>query len=227
MDFSIRNKQNVESRWRKVHEKERAYIRDNKEKTKHFRARICGFLAGDGNLLIAGKNNKHHNTVRFFPDHHSLIKPYIEATLKVYNKKPKIIKKKNYYCLNIDSKPMVEDILSTTTLGTSTWSIPKSLKSNNEKIEWLRAFFDAEAYVHQKYIRVQSVNGEGLKEVKELLGDLNIYSKIYEYMPKQKNHKKVYMLTIIRKKDKLHYKSLIGFNHTTKLKKLNFTLQTR
>lgn len=44
----------------------------------------------------------------------------------------------------------------------------------------LRAFFDSEAYVHPKgKIRVESVNGKGLKEVQKLLLSLGIQSKLY------------------------------------------------
>jgi len=225
MNLSERGKRNVRIRWNRIHQKEIDYIRKNLDKTFNFKSRLCGYLAGDGNILTANGKTCTHYSIRFFPDHSSLIKPFKEAFIKTYNKNPKVKKLKNYYFITIDSKPIVYDLLSLVEFGTSNWSIPNKILTNDKnKIEWLRAFFDAEAHIHEKYIRIQSVNGKGLKQVKELLNQFSINSKIYEYVPKNKKWNKVYILNILRKKDKINYLKLIGFNHTIKLKKLNKNL---
>ena len=224
MNLNKRNKNNVISRWKKVHKEEEKYIKKNKSKTKHLRARLCGFLAGDGNILVAGKGKNKHNTVRFFPDHSSLIKSFEEAILKTYNRSIKIKEKKNHYFITVDSKPIVKDILSLAKFGTYDWNIPEKL-ATLEKIEWLRAFFDCEGYVHKKYIRVQSVNEKGLNEVKDLLESIRINSKMYSHIPKNKKHSEVFILNIGRKEDREKYLELVGFNHTIKFKKLQNQLE--
>jgi intein/homing endonuclease len=221
MNLAKRNRNNAISRWQKIHSQEQKYIDENKDKTKHLKARLLGYIAGDGNILVSGKGKCTHNTLRFYPDHESLIPPFEEAIIKAYNKKLKIRRYSNYFYIWIDSKPLVNDILSFSKLGTLDWELPKKLlKNNKNKIEWLRAFFDAEAHVHKKYIRVQSVNQKGLEEVQGLLKELNIHSKIYYYKPKNPKHNKVFMLTIHRKESQRRYAYLIGFNHMIKLKKL-------
>ena len=206
--------------------KDREYIRKNRNKNLHLKSRLLGYIAGDGNILVSGKGKCTHNTLRFYPDNESLITPYEEATKTIYNKKSKIKKEKNYYSLTIDSKPLIEDITSICDLGTYDWKIPDFvLKETANRIEWIKAFFDAEAYVHNKYIRVQSVNSQGLNQIKYILQNLEIHSRIYEYTPANKKHQKVFMLTIYRNESKKRYLDLIGFNHTIKLKKLKATLQ--
>ncbi len=226
MSLAERNKKNIISRWRKAHLQDREYIRENGNKNLHLKSRLLGYIAGDGNILVSGKGKCTHNTLRFYPDHESLITPYEEAIKTIYNKKSKIKKEKNYYSLTIDSKPLIEDITSICYLDTHNWKIPNFvLKEKINQIEWIKAFFDAEAYVHNKYIRVQSVNSQGLIQIKYILKNLGIHSRIYEYTPTKKEHNKVFMLTIYRNEAKKRYLCLIGFNHTIKLKKLKATLQ--
>ena len=114
----------------------------------------------------------------------------------------------------------MENITKDTEFGVHKWKIPK-LGSQECKREWLRAFFDCEAYVYKKYLRVQSVNRIGIYQVKDLLAEFNIHSNINRYKPNRKNHSEVFMLTIGKKMDKRRYKESIGFNHKIKLKKLD------
>lgn len=95
------------------------------------------------------------------------------------------------------------------------------LSSRKNQIEWLRAFFDCEAYVDKRAIVLKTVNLHGLSQIKVLLNNLEISSRLYQYQPKNKNHKLNHILIIGRKEDRERYKKVIGFNHTTKLKKLD------
>lgn len=226
MDIRERNRKNVLSRWEKHHKKEKEFIEKNKFSTSHLKARLCGFLAGDGNILVSGKGKNKHNTIRFFPDDKSLIESFEEAVQKVYNQKIKIKEARNHFIVTVDSKSLVEDLLSISKFGIYTWEIPKMLNSLTTKTEWLRAFFDCEAHVNQRYIRIQSVNRKGLLEVKKLLTEFQVQSKLYEYSPKNPKHHKVYILNISKKEDRKRYAALIGFNHNIKLKKLDETLLT-
>lgn len=213
MDLAKRNKNNVISRWKKVHDSEREMIvYDSK-----YISRICGFLAGDGCLVES------RSSIRFFPDDESLIGPYVEAMKKVYNKIPSVIKKKNHYEVSITSKVMFEDLVKYCKFSTKKWNLPLEIfKSDEDIIEWIRAFFDAEAHVnmHAKNIKVSSINKDGLIEVKEALIKLGIHSKIYEYSPKNERWSTNYLLIIGRKADLFKYRENIGFNHKSKLSKL-------
>jgi len=225
MDVSERNRNNVLIRWNRKHKADVDYIKNQENRFSDLKSRICAFLAGDGNILSDNGLTCRHNTIRFFPDHISLVKSFEEALLKVYNKRPKIIKKNNYFFITLDSKPVVLDLLSYCNFGKMNWKIPSFVfNSTKNKIEWLRAFFDCEAYVHKNYISVKSVNQKGMNQIRDLLEEFDITSKIYSYKPKNNNWNINYMLRILKKKDREYYARLIGFNHSIKFKKLNKSL---
>ena len=213
MNINERNRNNVISRWEKIHSLERKNINFDSK----YLSRLCGFLAGDGCLTGSRKS------IRFFPDDESLIEPYIEAMKIIYNKEPKTKIKLNHFELSITSKVIFEDLSRISTFGMKKWGVPFNLfNSESDMIEWLRAFFDAEAHVnvHSKHIKVSSVNEKGLNEVNILLDKLGIHTKIYKYQPKNKKWSTNYLLVIHRKKDLEKYGEIIGFNHKIKLSKL-------
>src|SRR4030042_4797211 len=142
MHINERNRRVALSRWAKIHGKEIDFLNENSEKY-YLKARLCGFLAGDGSIMVRKDNDeKIHYVLRFFPDHESLIKPFTESLLEIYNKTPIIKKYQNHYLLICYSKVVVEDLINTTTFGVSKWRIPFNiLKDKKSKIEWLRAFF--------------------------------------------------------------------------------------
>ncbi len=226
MKFSKRNKLNVESRWRKIQEKEKKYIQYNKNKYLHLKARLFGYLAGDGNILIGNRISNFHHTVRFYPDHKSMIKPFCEAFVKVYNKLPKIKKLNTHYFLSVDSKVIVRDIIDNAKFGILNWEVPFNILINkNNKKEWLRAFFDCESYVGKEHIKIQCVNKKGIKQIKQLLSEFSIKSNMYSYIPKNKNWNINYILIIGKKEMRKKYLNTIGFNHQLKLAKLKKTLK--
>lgn len=202
------------------------YIENNKNKYLNLKSRLFGYLAGDGNILIGNRISNFHHTVRFFPDHKSLIKPFCEAFDKVYNKKPKVKELQNHYFLYVDSKIVVQDIINSAKFGVLNWKIPHEMLYNEEnKKEWLKAFFDCESYVGEKYVRLQTVNKIGMKQIKELLKEFGITANSYEYMPKNKNWNLNHILIIGKKYMRKRYLNKIGFNHTLKLNRLKKTLK--
>jgi hypothetical protein len=227
MDICERNRRNICSAWNKRHKKDYDYIEKTENKFILLKSRLCGFLVGDGNLLSDNGTTCRHNTIRFFPDDISLVNAFNEAMFKAYNKVPKVVKKQGYFYVRLESKPVVQDLMKLGKFGKLRWTVPSFVfEDNKNKIEWLRAYFDCEAHVHDKYIRVQSVNKEGLNNVTALLASLGINFRTYTYQPKNKNHNTVYLLTILRKEDQHKYLDLVGFNHTIKLKKLKSTLKS-
>jgi len=101
------------------------------------------------------------------------------------------------------------------------WTIPNFCNSKQKKREWLRAFFDCEAHVNKQSICVQSVNKQGLEQIKQCLQEFNINALTYKYERKQKNWNTNYLLFIFRKKDRQRFLKVIGFTHHKKLERLS------
>lgn len=225
-NFSKRNRKVAISRWKKEEEKYKYHLKSisKSREYKNFKARLMGFLAGDGNVDIRKENkrkNAEHHDVAFYPDHHSMIDSFVESFYFLYLKKPKIVKKDNYYILKVSSKPACLDLIKTATFSTHGWEVPFNfLDTKESKIEWLKAFFDCEAYVGNNNIRVQSVNKEGLQQVKQLLEELKIESKMYKYERKNKKWNTNYVLSINKKSMGIEFLKTVGFNHELKNKKL-------
>ena len=188
-----------------------------------------GFLSGDGSVGIRKENKRNnaiHHDIAFYPDHFSMIGPFIEAFTYLYLKKPLVRKKKNHYSIKVSSKFACLDLIETVDFGLHKWRVPFSfLNTTDSKIEWLRSFFDCEGYVGNRDIRVQSVNKKGLQQVKKLLGELGIESKMYKYERKNENWNTNYILSIMKKDHRKMYLNKIGFNHILKLNKLKLQFQ--
>lgn len=190
------------------------------------RARLCGYLAGDG--AIASRPNTSANSIRydikFAPDDLNMAESFNSAFYKLYGKKFNIIKCKtcNNYQLNGSNKVAYFDLTKIAKFGVHDWRVPFDfLKTKSMKAEWLRAFFDSEAHVGKNKIQLQSVNKAGIYGIKFLLESLGIeVSKIYEYRRKQKNWSINYLLEIRKKASLKKYLKLIGFNHSYKKHKL-------
>lgn len=220
MDLKERNLKNVLSRWKKQHKKELSWIKFH-DNTDTFKARICGYLAGDGSVSIRKEiTGKVHNEIRFFPDHESLIGPYLEAFERTYNKIPRTIKKKNFYEIRINSKIIVYDLLKLCTFGLNSWSTPIFINQKC-KIEWLRSMFDSDAYVGKNGIRLKTVNKKGLESVKKLLHEFGIETSIiYAYSSENKKWNTSYILDIRKIEPMKKFSQLIGFNHKLKQERL-------
>ncbi len=214
MDLSELNRDRVLLRWSRVHSNEKNIIQHDEKSL----ARLCGFLAGDGSVKIRTESSgKIHHTMEFYPDDESLIEPFFQATEKIYGKRGKVERYQNHFRIRYYSKTIVEDILKIATFGIYDWDIPGFIGKKKPLMrEWLRAFFDAEAYVGKSHIKVQSVNGIGLKKVATMLEEFGIIPRFYTYEPKRSNWSKVYILIINKKSDRTMFLNRIGFNHIKK-----------
>ncbi|NYZ79624.1 hypothetical protein H0N95_00040 [Candidatus Micrarchaeota archaeon] len=204
------------------------------DKMNYKKAMIHGFLAGDGTVSIRREHRVPttvHYDIFFYPDHIKLVDLYCAAFEQVYGKKLTLCKRgfENYgncYAIKSCCKKATIDLLSLAPIATYEWRVPFNfLEDKKSKIEWVKAFFDAEAHVSTvKNVRitVQSVNKKGIKDVKKLLEGLGITSsKVYKYKRKQTKWGANYILTIYRKNEVKKYAELIGFNHPEKMSKLN------
>lgn len=224
-NFSKRNRKAVICRWKKEEEMYMRHLKGISESNKYkvLKARLMGFLAGDGTVGIRKENkrkNSTHHDIAFYPDHSSMIGPFIEAFTYLYLKTPLVRKKINHYSVKVSSKFACLDLIKTTEFGLYKWKVPFNfLDTKKSKSEWLKAFFDCEAYVGNNHIRVQSVNKYGLKQVKMLLEELGIESKMYKYERKNKNWNTNHILSINRRM-MAKFLNTVGFNHLLKYKKL-------
>lgn len=220
MGINERNRKNIISRWNKVHKKQIEWLSSVKN-ADELRSLILGYLAGDGHIAIRKENNtdKMHYDLGFYPDHESLIEPFISAFKKLYNKTLNAKKRKNFFEIRITSKVIVNDLLSLGALGTHSWRVPK-LKNNKCKINWLKGMLDADSYIGKNYIRLKTVNKLGMMEIQKLFTDFGIETTIYQYESKNENWNTNYMLDIRKPESLIKFNNLIGFNHREKRLKL-------
>ncbi len=222
-NFSIRNRKAAISRWNKIKQRISANLASmNKRQYVKYKSRLMGFLSGDGGVYVRKeKNGRLHHDIVFFPDHKSMVPLFVEAFKLLYLKKPKTKIMKNFYQVRVQSKNACDDLLKDGKFKTLEWNVPREFLFNKEsKAEWLRAFFDCEGYVSKKRLQIQSVNKEGIYQIKTLLEDFRIESKIYTYKRKNRNWNINYILNINKKDSRQRFLKEIGFNHKIKLMKL-------
>lgn len=220
MNLSFRNKKVAEIRWKKYHNVEEEYIHKNND--LNIKASLCGFIAGDGCINQRKSGKYTYYELRMFPDHLSLVEKLSKDFLQVYNKRPSLKRLNNFYLMRVYSQKVILDLLSYSLFGVKKWIIPPFVFNDlNFKKEWIKSFFDAEAYVNNNYIKVHSINKEGLIQVQNILNnDFEIKSHVYTYFPKEKTYNLQYSLLIMKKTFRIKYANLIGFNHLSKMDKL-------
>ena len=217
------NREKVLVRWRKVHSAEQEYISTHARKNEPLNARIHGYLCGDGSVSIRKerRTGKMHHEIRFYPDHRSMAFSFINAFHLVYGKRLRLKERKNHFLVNINSKVIVNDLLRDGSFSSTGWRVPHWVMHNQENArEWLRAFFDSEAHVNNREIRVQSVNMVGLRQVKSMLVNLGVVCREYSYERKNKNWNVNYHLVISRHTNRYNFLKRVGFNHIKKLSRL-------
>lgn len=107
-----------------------------------------------------------------------LLKEFSKDFWKIYGLKTR--KRPNE--VRAKSKWVFDRLRSLGAGGSYEWFVGKEFRHSNKSVKstWLRAFFDDEATVDTKYrrIRVKNMNMKGLKQVRNLLKNLNIKSNI-------------------------------------------------
>jgi hypothetical protein len=146
-------------------------------------ARIHAHLCGDGSVFIYKTKAKDRNfigTIGYYNKNQKLLDKFRQDFTKLFGVKMKMrnnrevsiksIKRVNYF-LNQFGK-----------FGSKEWRIHDSIKKSNNKIkiEWLKAFFEDEAYLEKRYnrLKIKSMNYYGLKDARELLNSLKIKSSL-------------------------------------------------
>lgn len=224
------SKLGLEARWRKQHSKVRISPILSKEKIS-----INAYLCGDGWIKIRKENKKENNVhyeIKIALDNFDLSKKVVSFFVKEYNIKPVIKYRQGYYEIGIKNKPACLDLLKLSRYNSLNWCMPKNLNPELIK-EWIKCFFDCEAYVspYSQNIQVKSINGNGLLSIRKELELFNIQSKVYgPYKQKSSTpynkHSDYYVLIVPKKDSNLKkYESLISFNHPDKRYNLKKLLQ--
>lgn len=219
INFSLsnRNRKVAINRWSKVNSLKKAFI-EVTSKNKLSYSIMLGFLAGDGSVQKRKIKSGYRYQIDFFPDDKYMLDIFLYCFYDLYYCYPSLKKKVNFYSVRVSSNVIGEYLLNKCNLGTKDWDIPKDINH----VLWLKAFFSCEAYV-SKYIRLQTINGGGMKKISDLLFKFSIDHKFYTYKPKNGNSL-VYIIVIIRKKALKLFYTKIGFFHDKKTLKLKEAL---
>ena len=220
-DYFKLGKIGAKAHWKQVNGPIHEHIRKNHKTLKKEKARLVGFIMGDGCISVLGNiPTRQHHDICFYPDHESMVELFIEDFKKLYLKSPHIRNLGKYYAVRVSSKPACDDLRSFGDFSSLKWKAP-IFSSKGESIEWLKAMFDCEAHISKKDIRIQSVSKNGIDSVKQLLHSFGIDSKAYTYNRKNPNWNTNHILVISRRENIKRYQNLIGFNHKNKHLKLN------
>lgn len=216
MEFTSElQRQRVLARWKRQSEYEQSKAVKDTATRQKLLARLIAYIQGDGSLL------KEHADIMFYPDHRDVAKLFVITFEQLYGRTPRIHPLENHFRVRLKHKAAGKELISLTAFNGLEWHLPSQILSTiDTKREWLRAFFDCEAYVGPRTIVVNSVNETGLREVKQLLSEFGIASRFYVYHRKQKNWNTNYILVIGKKNDRQTFLKRIGFNHPTKQRKL-------
>jgi intein/homing endonuclease len=184
------------------------------------KARIIAHLIGDGALY---KTNHDYVLKYEVVDKYSLDK-FRDDVVSVYGLSPSFgfnvsgKTGKDIPFFRLRSKLAFEDLMRYVNYYSKDWILkPLFLDSSKEiKVEFLRALFDDEGSVIPKgkssLVRLYSINVEGLEQVKKILLDFGIVSKMVGGFGCKRN---VYALVI---KDLKYFSNKIGFGLVSKIR---------
>ena len=145
-------------------------------------ARVHAHLCGDGSVFIyktKEKNRQLRAEIGYYNNNQRLLDNFRSDFSKVFNVKMSMKKKK----VIIKSIKLYNILIERFgSFHSRVWRIPEIIKNSNKelKLEWLKAFFEDEAYHEKRYnrMRIKCMNLNGLKDAKEILDSLNIISRI-------------------------------------------------
>ncbi|MBW2976022.1 hypothetical protein KY347_01095 [Candidatus Woesearchaeota archaeon] len=158
-------------------------------------------------------------SIRYVNTEKKLVGQFIKDIKKVFCRKVTKLRRNEY---EVTAKWIYDIFKETGALKSNNWFIPSNITKSDKAVkkQWLRAFFDDEAYVTKKYKRIvlNIVNKEGLNQIQKLLAEFGINSVLNGPYRYKKYHS--YHLTVCRDSIKKYFE-LIGFSHPKKKKVLS------
>ena len=200
-------------------------------------ARIAAHVCGDGYLCLykckrSVSDLAHHKRkdayrnifqIGYCNTELSLLNTFQSDILKVFTLKTRLMKGNT---IVFNSKRAFERIQFLGGGKSRSWFISKEIinANKNAQIEWIKAFFDDEAYVeiNNNRLCVNSVNKEGLKQVQKMLQNLGIKHVTFNgpYSCAYRDKECIsFRLTVLKRSVK-DYAKIIGFAHPQKIQKL-------
>jgi len=146
-------------------------------------ARVHAHLCGDGSVYIyptREKGRKFIAVVGYYNKNQKLLDKFRKDFSKIFRVKMKM---RNNREVSIRSIRIFKEVTKMFgDFGSKNWRIHNSIKDANDKIklEWLKAFFEDESYHEKRYnrLKTKSMNYDGLKDAKEMLDSLGIFSSL-------------------------------------------------
>jgi hypothetical protein len=146
-------------------------------------SRIHAHLCGDGSVFIFKTKEKDRNFgggVGYYNKNQLLLDKFREDFNKLFGVKMKMRKNKEVIIRSVKrARWFIENFGE---FGSKKWRIPKEIKDSSKeiKLEWLKAFFEDEAYDEKRYnrLKIKSMNQTGLMDAKELLDSIGILSSL-------------------------------------------------
>jgi len=145
--------------------------------------RIHAHLCGDGSVYLyktKAKDRKFIGVIGYYNKNQLLLDRFRSDFSKLFGVKMKM---RENISVSISSIKRVKYFIdSFGRLGSREWRVHDSIKNSCKelKLEWLKSFFEDEAYHEKKEnrLKVKSMNYKGLKDAKDLLDSLSIFSNI-------------------------------------------------
>jgi len=185
------------------------------------RCLLIGYLIGDGWISKRKSKTFWRYDLCFYPDNLEMANSFVQAFEELYGKTLNIKPVPGFLLVRTTHKIAVKDLLAITKYDSLNWELPsRIMRSRAAKRQFLRGYFDSEAYVSAKCLRVESVNEKGLCAVQSLLEEFGVQSRMYRYERKQESWNTNYILSIHKKESRVRFLKEIGFNHARKLKRL-------
>ena len=102
MDFYKLSRIGLKSRWDKQYNFIRQNIQNNHHNLLKEKARIIGFIMGDGSITKDDSSLKGgHHDIKFYPDDKDIAYKFMQDFEKLYLKKPSIKKLENYFVIHV------------------------------------------------------------------------------------------------------------------------------
>lgn len=146
-------------------------------------ARIHAHLCGDGSVFIFKTKAKDRNFIAgitYSNNNQRLLDNFRKDFSKLFGVKMKMNEQVD---VSVKSIKIFQELTERFgDFGSRKWRIHDSIKHANAtiKLEWLKAFFEDEAYDEKRHnrLRIKSMNLIGLRDAKEMLDSLGISSSI-------------------------------------------------
>jgi DNA-binding transcriptional regulator WhiA len=176
------------------------------------KAYLLGVLCGDGHINDQFIRFEIRKDVKFIEKFVSCLNSTYGLNYTHYYYKPR-----NSLICYANSEIICTDLLSYGNFKTKSWRVPKAIlktKNNTHKTAFLEGYFDSDGHVGDYKVEASSINLNALTQVKKLLYQVGINSKIYSL---EKSH----LLVVSRKENIRKFKMVVAFSIPRKQQRLD------